>query len=562
MKNIDNYCYFCGASFGNFNFLQSVITNLMKKYLAGACLVLGATLSASNIVPQPAKIKLGNEGFLFRGSELISVPSYSNDSVKKVVDLMIPELCKGAGTKLEIGSDGRIAMRLAANLQPDSYKLSITSDSLIISASRPVGFFYGLQTLRQLLPVASATPTFVNTIEIEDQPRFRWRGFMLDEGRHFFGKEAVKRVIDMMALYKMNRFHWHLTEDQGWRIEIKAYPKLTTVAATRKGAHLGWEKKQTADNYRYGPYFYTQDDIRDIVAYAKERFIEIIPEIDIPGHMQAAIAAYPELLACNPKEKHEVWNQAGVSYDVLNVANPKTIKFATGVMDEITDLFPFGYLHLGGDECPTEKWETNPQCQKRLKELGSSDYRDLQLDFYNQIVKFLKSKGKDRNLIFWNEVLHGNTDLIGKANSDMTIMAWVDWEKAAREAADRGFFTVMCPIIPYYINRKQSIGNDEPFGAGAGTETLRATYQYEPLGEAKEEKANQYIGVQGNFWTEWVESESQLQYLMLPRLAAIAERGWSPVGVKNYDNFRERMRTWHAPYYRSKAWNFGDHELK
>lgn len=517
--------------------------------------------AAPNIVPAPKTLKAGSGFFTFKGTEKVNVTDWAGDSVASAFAVMRPELQKASGAKLEAGKDGRIVLRVNPKLGEEAYGLNVTPDSLIITASRPVGFFYGLQTLRQLMPVVAERPTAIEAVAIEDEPRFGWRGFMLDEGRHFFGKEAVKRVIDMMALYKMNRFHWHLTEDQGWRLEVKGYPKLTTDAATRKGMHLGWGNNQTADEYTYGPYFYTQQDIRDVVDYAKKRYIEILPEIDMPGHMQAVVAAYPQF-ACDPESQHEVWNQAGVSYDVLNVANPKVVKFASDVLDQVTDLFPFGYIHLGGDECPVDKWKENKQCQKRLQEIGSEDYRDLQHDFYGKLIANLKAKGKNHKLIFWNEVLHGNTNLIGKDNKDIVIMSWVDWEKAGRDAVDRGMNTIMTPIIPYYINRKQYASPTEPYGAGSGTETLRAVYAYEPYTNVKEERKPQYIGVQGNFWTEWVESEPNLQYLMLPRLAAIAERGWSAEKVKNYDNFRQRLKNWHADYYNHQGWNFGPHELK
>lgn len=530
---------------------------MKRSLLLCAAAISGLSAIAGNVVPAPASEKPGDGVFAFAKTEKVNIPSFEGDSVSKAFKVMLPELKRATGSKLEAASDGRIALRVNPSLQAEAYNLRVTNDSIILTAARPAGFFYGLQTLRQLLPINSTRPSFVEAVEIQDQPRFGWRGFMLDEGRHFFGKEAVKRVIDMMALYKMNRFHWHLTEDQGWRVEIKAYPLLTSIGATRDSMHLGWGNNQTADGYSYGPYFYTQKDIKDVVDYAKERFIEIVPEIDMPGHMQAAVAAYPKLLACDPKNPHEVWNQAGVSTDVLNVAKPEVIKFASTVLDEITDLFPFGYIHLGGDECPTNKWKETPECGKLLAKLGSENYQDLQYDFYNKLLKHLQSKGKNHKLMCWNEVLEGNTSLIGKDNKDMVIMSWVNWEKAAQDAVSRGMYTIMTPIIPYYINRKQSKMYDEPFNAGAGTETLRAAYAYEPLAQAPADKKHLYMGVQANFWTEWVESESVLQYLMLPRLAAVAERGWSPEKTKDYDNFATRLANWHTPYYNMQGWNYG-----
>ena len=268
------------------------------------------------------------------------------------------ELQEATGIKVsstQKEAKARIILDLNPQLPAEAYKLNVSKEQVRIEASRPAGFYYALQTLKQLMPrnVMAGVATSdhsqwsLPSVEIEDAPRFEWRGFMLDEGRHFFGKDEIKRVIDMMAIYKMNRFHWHLTEDQGWRIEIKKYPKLTETGAWRNSKVLAYGDVKP-DGERYGG-FYTQKDIKEIVAYAKKKFIEIIPEIDIPGHSQAAVAAYPEFLACDPENKHEVWLQQGISTDVINVANPKAMQFAKEVIDELTELFPFNYIHLGGD---------------------------------------------------------------------------------------------------------------------------------------------------------------------------------------------------------------------
>lgn len=522
----------------------------------GAVCAASMSAAASNIIPAPTTEKAVEGVFCFAKTENVAIPTYAGDSVAALFRTLKPELQAGAGAVLKASNSGRIALKVNPALPAEGYSLRVTADSIVVAAARPAGFFHALESLKQLLPVASKTPAHIDGVEIYDEPRFPWRGFMLDESRHFFGKESVKRVIDMMALYKMNRFHWHLTDDQGWRVEIKKYPKLTTVGARRGSMHLGWGNNQTADSCAYGPYFYTTDDIRDVVEYAKARFIEVIPEIDMPGHMQAAVAAYPQL-ACNPKDSHEVWDQAGVSTDVLNVAKPETVEFAAAVIEELAPLFPFGYLHLGGDECPTDMWKKTPECAKQLAKIGSDNYQDLQYDFYNRVTRKLADKGITPRLIFWNEVLHGNTSLIGKNNDDITIMSWVNPEKDGIEAASRGMQTIMTPIIPYYINRRQSKDPAEPQGAGSGTETLSAVYAYEPLTNVPEAIANRYHGVQANFWTEWVEGESQLQYLMLPRLAAVAERAWSPRTTRDYDSFATRLDSWHSPYYRSRAWNHG-----
>ena len=395
-------------------------------------------------------------------------------------------------------------------------------------------------------------------VEIEDEPRFGWRGFMLDEGRHFYGKEEIKKILDVMAAYKMNRFHWHLTEDQGWRIEIKKYPKLTEVGAWRDSKVLGWGDVKP-DGQRYGGY-YTRKDVKEIVEYAKERFIEIVPEVDIPGHSQAAVASYPEFLACDPENKHEVWLWQGVSADVINVANPKAVQFAKDVIDELTEMFPFGYIHLGGDECPTSKWERNSECQALLKEIGSTNYRDLQIHFYKQLKEHIAQKpaDKQRKLIFWNEVLHGNTAPLG---DDITIMAWIGADRAAVDAAKRGMNTILSPQIPYYINRRQSKLETEPRSQGHGDETVERVYSYKPMNGVDAELQPKYMGVQANFWTEWVEEPSVVQYLMLPRLAAVAEAGWTPAERRDYNDFVRRIQG-EAVYYRLKGVDYGKHIFK
>lgn len=382
---------------------------------------------------------------------------------------------------------------------------------------------------------------------------------MLDEGRHFYGKEEIKKIIDVMARYKMNRFHWHLTEDQGWRIEIKKYPKLTEVGAWRNSQVLGYGEVKP-DGKRYGG-FYTQDEIREVVAYAKERFIEIVPEIDIPGHSQAAVASYPEFLACDPEQKHEVWLWQGISTDVINVANPQAVQFAKDVIDELTELFPFGYIHLGGDECPVNKWQKNVACQELLAQIGSTNYRDLQLHFYKQLKDHIAQKpaDKQRKLIFWNEVLHGNIKPLGE---DITIMAWVGADAAALHAAKQGMNTILSPQIPYYINRRQSKLATEPRSQGWGTETVEAVYNYMPMKNADtSDVQSRYLGVQANFWTEWVEEASIVQYLMLPRLAAVAEAGWTPQERRKYDDFLDRLQS-ESEYYKLKGLNYGKHVIK
>lgn len=528
-------------------------------------------LSAQEValVPQPSHLNVTNESFEFGKQVKAKVAPYQGDSINIVFDSFKDDFRKATGIKISSTRNeakAAILLNLNKELAADAYKLNVSKEQIRIEAARPVGFFYALQTLKQLMPrnvMAGVAMTerkawSIPTVEIEDAPRFQWRGFMLDEGRHFFGKEEVKRVLDMMATYKMNRFHWHLTEDQGWRIEIKKYPKLTEVGAWRDSKVLAYGDVKT-DGERYGG-FYTQKDIKEVVEYAKKKFIEIVPEIDIPGHSQAAIAAYPEFLACDPQNEHGVWLRQGVSADVINVANPKAVQFAKDVIDELTELFPFGYIHLGGDECPTQKWEKNEECKALLNEIGSTKFRDLQLHFYKQLKDHIAAKpaNQQRQLIFWNEVLHGNTELMG---NDITIMAWIGANKAAKQAAKLGMNTILSPQIPYYINRKQANLPTEPKTQGQGTETVEAVYNYQPLNGVDAELQPYYMGVQANFWSEWVIEPSTLEYLILPRLAAVAEAGWTPQEKRSFESFKKRIRK-DAELYELKGWDYGKHIMK
>lgn len=543
------------------------------KHFLPLLLLLGSNemLTAQEIAltPQPAHLTVKDGRFEFGNQLKAKVAPYQGDSIRMVFESFKKELQEATGIKVsstQKEAKARIILDLNPQLPAEAYKLNVSKEQVRIEASRPAGFYYALQTLKQLMPrnVMAGVATSdhsqwsLPSVKIEDAPRFEWRGFMLDEGRHFFGKDEIKRVIDMMAIYKMNRFHWHLTEDQGWRIEIKKYPKLTETGAWRNSKVLAYGDMKP-DGERYGG-FYTQKDIKEIVAYAKKKFIEIIPEIDIPGHSQAAVAAYPEFLACDPENKHEVWLQQGISTDVINVANPKAMQFAKEVIDELTELFPFNYIHLGGDECPTNKWQKNDECKKLLSEIGSSNFRDLQIYFYKQLKDYIATKPADqqRQLIFWNEVLHGNTSILG---NDITIMAWIGANAAAKQAAKQGMNTILSPQIPYYINRKQSKLPTEPMSQGHGTETVEAVYNYQPLKDVDAALQPYYKGVQANFWTEWVTEPSVLEYLMLPRLAAVAEAGWTPQEKRNYEDFKERIRK-DAELYDLKGWNYGKHIMK
>ena len=537
--------------------------------LACYCVALAQAASPLSLIPLPASVQQGSGQYTFPSKVQVCAPSYAGDSVKAVAKRWASNFSKCTGVKVSVGKKATapIVLLLNSGLAPEAYDLQVTTSGVVIEAARPAGFFYALQTLNQLLPsrsvMAGVKATDVQAwtlpvVSIKDHPRFEWRGFMLDEGRHFYGKEEIKKLLDVMAAYKLNRFHWHLTEDQGWRIEIKKYPRLTEVGAWRNSKVLGWGEVKP-DDQRYGG-FYTQEDAREIVRYAQERFIEIVPEVDIPGHSQAAVAAYPEFLSCDPQNKHEVWLWQGVSADVINVSHPQAVQFAKDVIDELTAVFPFRYIHLGGDECPTNKWEANEACRQQLASIGSKNFRDLQIHFYRQLQDHIAQKpaADQRQLIFWNEVLHGNTRPLG---TDITIMAWVGADGAAKDAAQRGMKTILSPQIPYYINRRQSNLPTEPRSQGHGTETVEAVYNYVPMAGIPTDLQKQYMGVQANFWTEWVEEASVVQYLMFPRLAAVAEAGWTPQQLRKYPDLLERLQG-EAKFYELRGVDYGKHVFR
>ena len=434
-------------------------------------------------------------------------------------------------------------------LDAEGYKLSVKEDGVKVEASTSAGFYYAFQTLKKILPAnvmagvkdEAVTAYALPYVNINDEPRFGYRGFMLDVARHFFTVEEVKRMIDIMAAYKMNRFHWHLTDDQGWRVEIKRYPKLTTVGATRANS---WTVDINHGDYwtneQYGPYFYTQEEIKDVVAYAKERHIEIIPEIDMPGHFVAAMTAYPEY-SCWPEGAHALWVTGGISNDVLNVANPEAVQFAKNILEELCELFPYNQIHIGGDECPTSAWEGNALCQERYRELGLTNYRQLQSHFIKEIGEFLASKGK--KMAMWNEsITAGGADLDMMRETGATVYCWTPCQASAKKAAEMGLPNVVTEYSNgYYINRKQwSTG--EPTGAGYGTDNLETVYNYVPVpSNISSSLLKYYTGVQGTFWTEHVANREYMEYLALPRLLAVAEAGWTQQKDKNFADFKKRF---------------------
>jgi hexosaminidase len=413
----------------------------------------------------------------------------------------------------------------------------VTADSVVVAGNDHAGLFYGLETLSQMLPARSAgqaggAEVRISAVSLADAPRFAWRGMHLDVGRHFFGPEFVKRYIDQIARYKINRFHWHLTEDQGWRIEIKRYPRLTEVAAWRRETMVGKRfEPYVGDGERYGG-FYTQDEVRDIVAYARERYVTIVPEIELPGHATAALAAYPEL-ACTdgPIEVATKW---GIFEDIF-CPKEETFAFLEGVLTEVMELFPGEYIHVGGDEAPKARWKTSDVAQAVMRREGLADENELQSWFVRRIERFLNAHG--RRLIGWDEILEG-----GLA-PNATVMSWRGVQGGI-EAARQGHDVVMTPTSHLYFDYLQGDTVQEPLGIG-GFLPLEKVYSFEPIpAELSAAEARRVLGAQANLWTEYVATEEHAEYMLNPRLLALSEVVWSPAEGRDFRDFARRL-PWH-----------------
>lgn len=441
------------------------------------------------------------------------------------------------GSEITLKDDNDIVFIKDSTVEnEEGYKLDISTTKIQIKAKTDRGAFYAVQTLRQMLPVSLEKNTFydnqiaIQCLLIKDEPAYTYRGMHLDVARHMFPVEFIKKYIDVLALLKMNTFHWHLTDDQGWRIEIKKYPKLQEVAAFRDETLVGHfsDQPQTYDGKRYGGY-YTQEQIQDVVAYAGKRFITVIPEIEMPGHAQAAIAAYPELGCTGDSIKvAETW---GV-FEGVFCTKEKTFEFLEGVLDEVVELFPSEYIHIGGDEAPKSHWKNCAVCQQRIQEKGLKDAHELQSYFIQRIEKYLNAKGKQ--IIGWDEILEG-----GLA-PNATVMSWRGTNGAV-EAAKEHHQVIMTPTSHCYFDYYQSTNSGEPLAIG-GYLPLEKVYGFNPIPEALTPEESQYIlGVQGNLWTEYISNAKQVEYMVFPRILAMSELGWSQQEHKNYENFVFRV---------------------
>jgi hexosaminidase len=488
--------------------------------------------------------------FVFSQKSKIILSSLTNEN-KLAADFLASLVKNPTGFDIPVvegtkAASGSVFMSIdTAVTNKEGYVLTVNPQKIIIKAQTAVGLFYAVQTIRQLLPPEVEKDSVVNNLalkvpscEITDEPRFAYRGMHLDVGRHMFPVEYIKRYIDMIALHKMNTFHWHLTEDQGWRIEIKKYPKLTEVGAFRKETIVGHAGKKPAvyDGKPYGG-FYTQEDVRDIVAYAKSKFITVIPEIEMPGHSLAALAAYPEL-SCTGGP-FEVGTKWGVFDNVFCAGKEETFKFLEDVLTEVIALFPGQYIHIGGDECPKTKWAKCPLCQQRIRQEGLKDEKELQSYFIRRIEKFLISKGK--RLIGWDEILEG-----GLA-PEATVMSWRG-TAGGIEAAKQGHDVIMSPSKYVYLDYYQCEPEGQPLAIG-GYLPLELVYSFDPqFSELNADEQKHILGLQGNVWSEYLSTPQYMEYMTYPRMFAISEIGWTPASKKDFEDFLARFEVQRKRY--------------
>jgi hexosaminidase len=506
----------------------------MKYILSCMLFVLSYQIRAQEIaiIPQPSSLKPGKGNFKLDPSVSIRLEGSGLD---QSVSFLNDYLLQFYGFKLNTSTTSQNGKSIVLNFErmdnpiPGAYRMRISSNEIYIAGDNPEGVFYGIQSLLQLLPVQPSSILLIPQLTIEDRPRFAYRGLHLDVGRHFFPATYIKKYIDFIALHKMNYFHWHLTEDQGWRIEIKKYPLLTQVGGCREGTVIG-RNTGVYDSTRYCGY-YTQDEVKDIVQYAKSRYITVIPEIELPGHALAAMTAYP-WLGCTggPYTVQQRW---GVFKDVFCAGNDSTFQFLQDVLDEVIALFPSKFIHVGGDECPKDRWKTCPKCQRRIKENNLKDEHELQSYFIRRIEKYLNSKG--RSIIGWDEILEG-----GLAPG-ATVMSWRG-EQGGIDAAKQNHDVIMTPGTYVYLDHAQR-RNEDSLSIG-GYLPLEKVYQYNPIPSAlPAEAAKHILGAQANIWTEYMSNNSKLEYMIFPRMSALSEVLWTPVDKKDWKDFAKRLET-------------------
>jgi hexosaminidase len=484
-----------------------------------------------NIIPLPMKVELRSGNFLLTPETEIHADNanlWNADYLRSILSPSTGFMFRNGTDKPSTAMKG-ISLHLNASLTwlgEEGYRLEVQPESVMLEAGTTTGIFYGIQSIRQMLPIEVESRQKLNMewylpcVIIEDQPRFRWRGHMLDEGRHFQGKDIVKRTLDLMALQKLNVFHWHLTEDQGWRIEIKRYPLLTKVGSQRAGSAKSWLSKKH-DGIPHGG-FYTQQDIREIVAYAAERHITVVPEIEMPGHSVAALASYPEL-SCTGGP-FEVSPRFGILQDIYCAGKEATFTFLQNVMDEVLELFPSPFIHIGGDEAPKARWKECPHCQQRIKDEGLKDEEALQVYFVNRMVDYITQRGK--RVIGWSEILHeGLTE-------SAIVQFWIGRPKKYSDAlhTQPGREIINSYCVSTYLDYNYKLIS------------LQRAYRFEPVfRNLGTEETNRILGLESPLWTEWVRDRNKLDHQTYPRLTAFAETGWSQKDRKNYKDFSRRL---------------------
>ena len=521
------------------------------------CLCAGAKdqVRTLDVIPMPQSVQWGSGNFKLNGVNInhdSSLEEATIDAISKFADDLYVASGKpgsqasaaGVGAKSPISSLKGIYFLRDGGMKAESYRIEIGNKAVKVTAPDHNGFLYAISTIRQMLPEeiysgrTAKAKWVLPCCTIEDYPRFAYRGVLFDCGRHFFKLDVIKKLLDVMAMYKLNRLHWHLTEDQGWRAEIKKFPRLTEVGAYRNGTQVGYEKN-TNDHIRYGGY-YTQEEMKEVVAYAARLGITVVPEVDLPGHMVAALASYPEL-GCTGGP-YEVEHRWGVAKEVLCAGQEKTYEFLFGVLDEICEIFPSEYIHIGGDECPKTRWKECPRCQAKIAELGLKDdangTKEQRLQNYvtKRVQDHLAAKG--RKIIGWDEILEGD---LGKG---ATVMSWRG-TKGGIKASAMGFDVIMTPNTYCYFDYRQGeTPEDKSIGAGYYSKflTTEIVYGYEPFAGLADDASKHILGVQANVWTEHIASTESLEYMLLPRLFAISEVQWCRPENKDYGRFCKVVR--------------------
>ena len=518
--------------------------NELRTWMLGISLMLGIASCAQkevvlgdlNVIPMPIEVTEAqdNTSFVLRSSTTICYPE-GNEKMKRNAEFLASYIKQTTGVEVKtttVGGQNAIILILDdAIAEKEGYELTIAPKQITLKGQTEAGIFYGIQTLHKAMPITVGGEALaaIPCGTVKDHPHFDYRGFMVDVGRHYFPVSYLKEIIDMLALHNINYFHWHLTEDQGWRIEIKKYPKLTEIGSYRKGT-IKARGSREVDNIPVSG-FYTQEEAREIVRYAAERFITVIPEIDMPGHMMAALASYPEL-GCTGGP-YEIPTRFGVFEEVLCGGNEQTLQFAKDVLTEIMDIFPSEYIHIGGDECPKARWKACPKCQAKIRELGlkstpeHTKENQLQAYFMGEVEKVINARG--RKMMGWDEILEGNP------TKTSIVMAWTS-PKAGIKSAQLQHKTIICPITHLYFS-------NPGYNRLKGVASVERVYNFEPVSDVltPEEQKN-IIGVQGCIWTEWTKDSVKMEWQMMPRIAALSELQWTNPAKKNLDSFLKRLR--------------------